>query len=266
MYLPGTPGDRIVDLRTNRGWNQKELAERMGIAASQLSRIENGETKNISGDILIKLAKEFCVSTDYILGLTTVSVPKNYDISELGLSEGAVKGLVTKAVDVQILNRLLEHKSFPQLVRLIRIYFEDTAAMGIMGRNQVIEMATASLSDFMKANPERKGEARQEIQFLNAQKVGGHEAEMEKIKNTFLAILRDIKSDMDSGRQTGDTATAEMIQSIQAAIADKPREEITVDDMAAAVTAVVGQNVQLNEQSAETLQKLTKQLLEQAGK
>ncbi len=113
MYLPGTVGERIADLRSLKGWNQKELANRMELAPSQLSRIENGETKNISGDILIKLAKEFRVSADYILGLTTVSVPKSYDISELGLSEGAVKGLATGAVDVEILNRLLEHKSFP---------------------------------------------------------------------------------------------------------------------------------------------------------
>ena len=85
----------------------------MELASSQLSRIENGETKNISGDILVKLAKEFRVSTDYILGLTTVSVPESYDISELGLSEEAIKGLVIGAVDVEILNRLMEHKSFP---------------------------------------------------------------------------------------------------------------------------------------------------------
>lgn len=45
-------------------------------------------------------------STDYILGLSTLSVRKSYDISELGLSEGAVRGLVTGTVDVQILNRL----------------------------------------------------------------------------------------------------------------------------------------------------------------
>ena len=43
------------------------------------------------------MAKEFKVSTDYILGLSTVSVRKSYDISELGLSEGAVRGLVTGA-------------------------------------------------------------------------------------------------------------------------------------------------------------------------
>ena len=46
-----------------------------------------------SSDILIGVAKEFKVSTDYILGLSTVSVRKSYDISELGLSEGAVSWL-----------------------------------------------------------------------------------------------------------------------------------------------------------------------------
>ena len=64
--------------------------------------IVSGETRTVSSDILIGVAKEFKVSTDYILGLSTVSVRKSYDISELGLSEGAVRGLVTGAVDVQI--------------------------------------------------------------------------------------------------------------------------------------------------------------------
>lgn len=265
MYLPGTVGERIVDLRSLKGWNQKELATRIELAPSQLSRIESGETKNISGDILVKLAKEFRVSTDYILGLTTVSVPKSYDISELGLSEGAVKGLVTGAVDVEILNRLLEHKSFPWLISLIRIYFQDTAARGIMARNQVIDMATTSISDFMKSNPEHRGEARQDMQFLTAQKIGKHEAEIEKIKNLFLAILRDIKSDMDGGKQPEDTATADMIQKIKAALPDKPQEQITADDVAAAVASQVGQAIAMDEETIGQFRQLMKKIITSKG-
>ena len=103
MALPGTPGQRISDLCNGNHITQKELAEKIGVSASQLSRIVSGETRTVSSDILIGVAKEFKVSTDYILGLSTVSVRKSYDISELGLSEGAVRGLVTGAVDVQIL-------------------------------------------------------------------------------------------------------------------------------------------------------------------
>ena len=55
-----------------------------------------------------------------------------------------------------------------------------------MARNQLIELATASLSDLMKEHPEHRAEARQDLQLLNAQKMGEHEAEIEKIKNVFI--------------------------------------------------------------------------------
>ena len=263
--LEGHPGDRIGDLRTNLGMTKKELSRKTGIDASQITRIENGTLKTISSDYLIKLAKELKTSTDYILGLTPVSVPKSYDISELGLSNEAVKGLVTGTVDVEILNRLLEHKSFPRLIHLIRIYFQDTAARGIMARNQLIEMATASLSDLMKEHPEHRAEAKQDLQFLNAQKLGEHEAELEKIKNVFLAILRDIKKDIDSGEQPGEVATAAMLQTMRATLAEQQQEPVTMDDVAGMVAGQLGQFVPMDEETAEQFRQLAKKMMEQAG-
>ena len=263
--LEGHPGDRIGDLRTNLGMTKKELSRKTGIDASQITRIESGSLKTISSDYLIKLAKELKTSTDYILGLTTVSVPKSYDISELGLSDEAVKGLVTGAIDVEILNRLLEHKSFPRLIHLIRVYFQDTAARGIMARNQLIEMATASLSDLMKGHPEHRAEAKQDLQFLNAQKLGEHEAELEKIKNVFLAILRDIKKDMDSGEQPGEVATAAMLQTMRAALAEQQQEPVTMDDVAGIIAGQLGQLVPMDEETAEQFRQLAKKMMEQAG-
>lgn len=52
------------------------------------------------------------------------------------------------------------------------------------------------------------------MQFLNTQKLGEYEAEIEKIKNLFLAILRDIKNDIENGEQSGDTATTAMLQTM----------------------------------------------------
>ena len=263
--LDGHPGDRIGDLRTNLGMTKKELSQKTGIDASQITRIENGRLKTISSDYLIKLAKELKTSTDYILGLTPVSVPKSYDISELGLSNEAVKGLVTGTIDVGILNRLLEHKSFPRLIHLIRVYFQDTAARGIMARNQLIEMATASLSGLMKENPEHRAEAKQDLQFLNAQKLGEHEAELEKIKNVFLAILRDIKKDMDSGEQPGEVATAAMLQTMRDTLAGQHREPVTMDDVAGIVAGQFGQLVPMDEETAEQFRQLAKKMMKQAG-
>lgn len=34
-YLRGTPGDRIVDLRKNKGWSQEELAKQVTLSPSQ---------------------------------------------------------------------------------------------------------------------------------------------------------------------------------------------------------------------------------------
>ena len=261
MALPGTPGQRISDLCNGNHITQKELAEKIGVSASQLSRIVSGETRTVSSDILIGVAKEFKVSTDYILGLSTVSVRKSYDISELGLSEGAVRGLVTGAVDVQILNRLLEHRNFPKLIDLIRIYFQDTAAKGIMARNQLIEMATASLSDLMKEHPEHRAEAKRDLQLLNAQKMGEHEAEIEKIKNVFLAILRDIKKDIDNGEQPGEAVTAAMFQAMRDALAEQKQNPLSIDDVAAMVAGQIGQLTPMDEETADLFKQLAKKMM-----
>ena len=223
-------------------------------------------TISVSSDILIGVAKEFKVSTDYILGLSTVSVRKSYDISELGLSEGAVRGLVTGAVDVQILNRLLEHRNFPKLIDLIRIYFQDTAAKGITARNQLIEMATASLSDLMKEHPEHRAEAKQDLQLLNAQKMGEHEAEIEKIKNVFLAILRDIKKDMDNGEQPGEAVTAAMFQTMQDALVEQKQTPLTIDDVTKMVAGQIGQLVPMDEETSNQFRRLMKKIMEQTDK
>lgn len=40
---------------------------------------------------------------------------------------------------------------------------------------------------------------------MNAQKMAGHEAEIGKIKSVSLVIQQDIKSDIDNGKQPGDS-------------------------------------------------------------
>lgn len=153
MALPGTPGQRISDLCNGNHIKQKELAEKIGVSVSQLSRIVSGETKTVSSDILIGVAKEFHVSTDYILGLSTVSVRKSYDISELGLSEGAVRGLVTAAMFQTMRDTLAEQKQSPLSV-------DDVTAMvaGQIGQLAPMDKETADLfQQLMKKMIEQAG-------------------------------------------------------------------------------------------------------------
>ncbi len=63
-------GKRIKELRQKAGLTQQQLAERIWVSKAAISNYELYE-RNPSPEILIKLAKVFHVSTDYLLGIET---------------------------------------------------------------------------------------------------------------------------------------------------------------------------------------------------
>ncbi|KRI63692.1 hypothetical protein APC20_15300, partial [Acinetobacter baumannii] len=56
-------------LREKRGWTQLDFAKKLGISNSVLSRIENGEKKNVEDYLVKRLAETLEISADYLLGL-----------------------------------------------------------------------------------------------------------------------------------------------------------------------------------------------------
>jgi len=60
---------RLKDLREDSDLKQKELAEYLHIKQNTYSQYENGQ-RQVPIDVLIKLAKYYNVSTDYILGVS----------------------------------------------------------------------------------------------------------------------------------------------------------------------------------------------------
>ena len=65
---------RLKDLREDSDIPQRVIAEYLNIKQNTYSQYEN-EQRQIPLDLLIKLAKYFNVSTDYILGVTDVKTP-----------------------------------------------------------------------------------------------------------------------------------------------------------------------------------------------
>ena len=59
---------QIRSLRIARNMSQVELAHRLGISKQSVSNWENDNIQP-SVDMLLRLARVFCVSTDYLLGL-----------------------------------------------------------------------------------------------------------------------------------------------------------------------------------------------------
>ena len=65
---------RLRDLREDRDLSQKQIADFLSMKQPQYSRYERG-IRDVPTDILIRLARLYNVSTDYILGLTNNSKP-----------------------------------------------------------------------------------------------------------------------------------------------------------------------------------------------
>ena len=113
-FLKGDIRDRIVELAQRKGENMEKLAQCVGITGSQMSRIINGKTLKVSHELVIAIAAEFDVSTDFLLGLTRI--PDRTRLDELGLSEKAIRNLVSGRVNRKCINHLLEDE---ELIRLM---------------------------------------------------------------------------------------------------------------------------------------------------
>lgn len=92
-------------------------------------------------------------------------------------------------------------------------YFESAHEEGFLSRNNVIDLATGDLTELLKENPSQKTEITNELRHLNAQKVSGTEADLEKLKATFLKIMRDVKKEY--GKSKEDVAAEEMRKQVK---------------------------------------------------
>ena len=70
---------KLKTMRINRNLTQKQLAEQLGVAKSVVSYYESGD-RFPSYDVLVRLARIFHVSTDYLLGVEHNRV---LDVSDL---------------------------------------------------------------------------------------------------------------------------------------------------------------------------------------
>lgn len=95
-------GERIKELRKNKGLSQEELGECFSISGPAVSKWEAGlsEPDNLT---LIKLSNFFGVSTDYLLGKSDLIAEKEIEVlKQLLIRNGFMKSdedLTNKEVD-----------------------------------------------------------------------------------------------------------------------------------------------------------------------
>ena len=83
-------GNRLKELRLQAGMTQQQLGQRIGITKSVISFYELRE-RTPSPEILVKLAAEFKVSSDYLLG---IEKKRSLDISGLDEEDEKIVKLI----------------------------------------------------------------------------------------------------------------------------------------------------------------------------
>ena len=138
--------ERLRDLRDDSGLNLEQLSEATGLSKSALGNYESNEFKAISHYAIIKLAKFYGVTTDYLLGLSETKKHSTDDINSLKLSDELIDILQQEKINVPLFCELVVHKDFPKLLADIEIYVNRFATK-MIGFLNSYEMPKAKAPD-----------------------------------------------------------------------------------------------------------------------
>ena len=242
-YLPGDTRQRIQDLIKNSSITQAELAGIIGLSESALSRYLKGQTEMLGDGYIIKIAKHFNVSTDFLLGETDIPDRKNYDIEELGISVEAAKLLYTGRLDSRVLNLLLENPHFPQLLALLARYQKEIVRSGIAAMNQQLTFINSLLLEQAESVPDSAGAATQLAADLRDVHMPVINADTTAIQNLFMLIVRDIKEQGETIAADSNAVTAQVLQRLREELSkgqdSLDLRKITAEDLTGAVMRAV---------------------------
>ena len=238
-WLPNDTRQRIQNLIKNSSITQAELAGIIGLSESALSRYLKGQTEMLGDGYIIKIAKHFNVSTDFLLGETDIPDRKNYDIEELGLSAESAKLLYTGKIDSGILNLLLEDPKFAHLIRLLALYKDETMLDGIRVANQNYTFLRSLLMGQARFHPEDAATATDLAQKISDLKTPPVSADTDAIRTVFMQIVGDIKASAASEGKMYQAATAEILEDFRNTLTKGEKgfdlKSLTVDDMVQAI-------------------------------
>ena len=188
----------------------------------------------ISTEHLIRIAKVFEVSTDFLLGEMNTPDRTNSDIEEFGLSVQAARNLYTGKANAEIVNRLLESSRFAEVTYIIEQYFDDTLTADFAGQNQILTTISVMLRQNVKTDA-----TVQAARDVNRQRVPVYQADLTMIQNTFMAALREVKKEIGNDFTVAQTLNKNITQQMFSELTkdqDVQAPAITPEMISAAVT------------------------------
>lgn len=139
--------EKLKDLRVERNLKLADIEKATGISVATLSRFETDELLSIAYQDLLKLAKFYNVSMDYLSGLTNHIQHRNIAIDELSITDEAVTLLKSKKANNRLISELLTHKDFIKLLTTIEIYIDGKISAGSNALNATIRVAEKAIQN-----------------------------------------------------------------------------------------------------------------------
>ena len=137
--------ERLKDLRVERGLTLEQLAEETHLSKSALGSYEGDDLKDISHYAIIKLAKFYGVTADYLLGLSETRNHPNADLADLCLSDDMIELLKSGRVDNSLLCELAAHPDFPRLMADLEIYVNGIAGKQVQSANAIVDAVSTTI-------------------------------------------------------------------------------------------------------------------------
>ena len=137
--------ERLKDLRVERGLTLEQLAEEINLSKSALGSYEGDKLKDISHYAIIKLAKFYGVTADYLLGLSQTRNHPNADLADLRLSDDMIELLKSGRVDNSLLCELAAHPDFPRLMADLEIYVNGIAGKQVQSANAIVDAVSTTI-------------------------------------------------------------------------------------------------------------------------
>ena len=234
-YLPGNFRQRVQELLKKHDMNAEDLAKLLGVSTDTVRRMlkasEGGEdgSPKVSVDAIVKMARYFNVSTDFLLGITNMPDPMSYPVEQLRLTEGAAKDILSRRVHMDMLNRLLENIQFGQLTYTMYYATEPNQTAGITSRNNLLAHTGSLFTEVMNNTLQRK----QQIMGLNyklgSELINPNTVGNQQMEDEFRSVVAQIRRDIQKENSVSVPLTREFLAEMDKLLleyADDKRENI----------------------------------------
>ena len=200
--------ERLKDLRKECGLTLEALSKAVGISRSALGAYETGEFKDISPFSIVKLAKFYGVTTDYLMGMSNMKKEADAEVRDLRLTDGALQVLKNGHFNGKLLSEVICHEAFPRLMTDMEIFVDCIASMQIDSLNSFI----GSVRDTVQAQY-HPDENEQFYRALEVARVSGDEYMSSVLLDDLTDILRDIRG--SAGKKEKDESIISQLAAIE---------------------------------------------------